>query len=425
MSLFTLLVFGVAPAWQTGKVNAQAAFQQAGRSNTAKGQRILQRFLVSIEVGLCFVLVAGSALLLQSLWHLENDHLGFQPDHLVSIDLGLTGTKFEKNRHESLLEELRQKIRNIPGTSELSLSGCTPPAGAEMWVTFSRSDRPLPEPFHRGDGVQVCSTDANYFRTLGAPILLGRSFTPDEVWRGRPVAIINQEAQRAYFPGENPLGKLIGGDPWLTVVGVVADSKNQGLQQPAAPAMYKADLHLADRTSLPLLVRTVADPKAFEGIFGSEIRALDPGLFAQVRTVEQQISKSTAGQRFNAVLITFFGALALVTALVGVYGVLALAVSQRTQELGIRMALGATPRQVLSMVMVESGRLLGAGLLLGMAGSFLLARFLANLLYGLRPDDLRTYIWTVLGLSSAAFLASLLPARRAAIVDPMKALRHD
>jgi putative ABC transport system permease protein len=124
-------------------------------------------------------------------------------------------------------------------------------------------------------------------------------------------------------------------------------------------------------------------------------------------------------------LITFFGALALVTALIGVYGVLALAVSQRTQELGIRMALGATPRQVLTMVMAESGRLLGAGLLLGMAGCFLLARFLAGLLYGLRADDLRTYVWTVLGLSLAAFLASLLPARRAATVDPMKALRHD
>lgn len=425
LSLFTLLVFGVGPAWRTGKVNLQAAFQQAGRSNAAKGQRILQRFLVSIEVGLCFVLVAGSALLLQSLWHLENDHLGFQPDHLVSINVGLRGTKFEKSGHESLIEELRQKIRSIPGTSDLSVSGCAPPSVAEMFVTFSRSDRPLPEPFHRGDGIQVCSTDANYFKTINAPILVGRSFTTDEVRRGRPVAIINQAAQRAYFPGENPLGKRIGRNPWLTVVGVVADSKNQGLNQPAAPAMYKADLHLADRSSLPLLVRTVADPKAFESSFGSELRALDPGLFAGVNTVEQRMNKSTASQRFNAVLITFFGLLALVTALVGVYGVLALAVSQRTQELGIRMALGATPGQVLSMVMAEAVRLLAAGLLLGIAGSLLLARFLTSLLYEVRPSDLRTYALTVAGLSAAAMLASLLPARRAAMVDPAAAIRHD
>jgi hypothetical protein len=292
-------------------------------------------------------------------------------------------------------------------------------------VTFSRSDRPLPEPFHRGNGIQVCSTDADYFKTISASILLGRSFTTDEVRRVRPVAIINQAAQRAYFPGEDPLGKLIGRDPWLTVVGVVVDSKNQGLNQPAAPAMYKTDLHLADRSSLPLLVRTVADPKAFEGIFGSELRALDPGLFARVSTVEQRMNKSTAGQRFNAVLITFFGVLALVTALVGVYGVLALAVSQRTQELGIRMALGATPRQVLSIVMAEAGRLLAAGLLLGMAGSYLLARFLTSFLYEVRASDLRTYALTVAGLSAAALLASLLPARRAATVDPTAALRHD
>jgi putative ABC transport system permease protein len=132
MSLLTLLAFGVGPAWRTGRVNLQAAVQQAGRSNAAKSERILQRFLVSIEVGLCFVLVAGSALLLQSLWHLENDHLGFQPDHLISVDVGLRGTRFEKTGHESLAEELRQKIRSVPGTSELSVSGCTPPSGAEI-----------------------------------------------------------------------------------------------------------------------------------------------------------------------------------------------------------------------------------------------------------------------------------------------------
>jgi putative ABC transport system permease protein len=425
VSLATALLFGGIPLWQAARIDPQSVLQHAGRGVAGGGHRLLRRALVSVEVALSVVLLSGAALLFQTLWHLRNDHLGFQPEHALTVSVPVRGASYSGPVLEALAADILNDLRRIPGTEAAALTQCTP-ISTRNDITFTRSDRPLPEPFHRGDDITECGVGPDYLKAAGTPLLRGRFFTEEDEHQPGTLAVINAAAARAYFPGENPLGKQIMGGrmgPWKTVVGVVGDSKNQGLNQPAMPEAFVNDASHVFGIDLLFIVRTIAREGAFARALHDQLHAGHPGLFTKIQTLDDEIGQSTASPRFNTVLLSSFAAIAFLMAVVGVYGVLAFAVVERRQELGIRMALGASPPAVIALVMREGTILLACGTLAGVAAALALTRYLASLLYGVTATDTRTYIAVVIGLSLAAAMATWLPARRAAAADPMAALR--
>ena len=428
VSLTTALIFSGLPALRAGRIDLQAVLQQVGRGGAGGGNGAMRRTLVAVEVALSVVLLAGAALLLQTLWHMQNDHLGFRPEHVMTVSIPLRGAGIDPTAREAVAADVLTLLRRIPGTEAAALTECTPLSAGASSIAFSRSDRPLPEAFHRGDGIGVCGADADYLKAAGTRLVAGRFFTGDDQHHPGSVAVINEAAARAYFPGESALGKqILGGrvGPWKTVVGVAADAKNQGLNHAAVPEAFVNDTGPAGSPDLLFLVRTFSGEGAVARALREELRASRAGLFSKVQTLDEAIGEMTASPRFNTVLLSTFAAVAFAMAMVGVYSVLAFSVTQRSAEIGIRMALGAAPGAVLAQVMKEGAVLVGAGALAGVAGALVLTRYLAALLYGVTATDPGTYAAVVTGLLIAALAASFLPARRAALLDPVVALRHE
>jgi putative ABC transport system permease protein len=426
VSLATASIFGGLPALRAGRIDLQSVLQQAARGSTG-GRRYVRRGLVALEVALSVVLLSGAALLFETLWHMQNDHLGFQPEHVLTVSIPLRGTGFDAPARKALVSDVQAYLNRIPGAEAAALSECTPLTGGSMSGTFSRSDRPMPEAFHRGDSIAMCGAGADYLRAGGGRLVQGRFFTEGDFQHPGTLAVLNEAAVRAYFPGESPLGKQVLGQigQWRTVIGVIADTKNQGLNLPAAPQALIDDTELGGAGDLRFLVRTLAGEDAFGRALREQLRAGHPGLFTKLQTLDQAMGEMTASPRFNTVLLCAFAAVAFLMAIVGVYGVLAFSVTERRDEIGIRMALGATPGSVLALVMKEGAALAAAGVLAGVAGALVLTRYLATLLYGVTPTDLGAYIAVVVGLALAALAASFLPARRAAALDPAATLRHE
>jgi predicted permease len=425
VSLLTVLLFGVLPALRAAHADIQSVLQKAGRS----GYQVLRRGLVTAEIALSVILLSGAALLLQTLWHLQNDHLGLQPEHLMSIHLPLRGMKMTDGKRQQIADEAVNYMRSVPGTQAAAAAECAPLSGGIGSRSFSRSDRPLPEPFHRGDSITLCGIGPDYFKASGTPLVRGRFITEQDFAHPGTVVLINEAAARAYFPGEDALGKQIdGGRPqmlWKTVIGVVADTKNQGLNQPAMPEMFINDLALFGGTDLQFVVRNLGDTQSLVSVVRQKLQVLAPGAFVKFETLDQTISEMTAGPRFNGILLSSFAAISFLMATVGVYGVFAFAVTQRTQEIGIRIALGAESRRVLALFLREGILLIGIGSIAGLCGALALTRYLKTFLYEVSPTDPVTYVVVLTGLGLAAVFATFLPARRAASVDPMLALRHD
>jgi predicted permease len=294
------------------------------------------------------------------------------------------------------------------GSSMITVEGYTPQQGEYMTVVYNR-------------------VTPDYFHTMQIPVVRGREFGDDDRAGSLPVAIVNEALAARFWPGEDPLGKRFdgGGDGWRTVVGVVKTGKYEKLDESPRSYMYfpVTQWYSADLT---LHVRTAGDPHALVGTLRKTFEALDPGLpFLQPRTMAEHMGAALVPQRVGALLLSILGAVALALAVVGLYGVISYRVNQRTRELGIRVALGAGQREVLRLVLREGLRLAAIGIVIGVAGAFAGGRFLANQLYGVSPADPLTYTVIALLLGSVALVASYLPARRAAMVDPMVALRGE
>ncbi len=425
--LATALVFGGLPLARAGRVDLLAVLQQSGRGGSAGGGQLLRRALIAGEVALSLVLLSGAALLMETLWHMRNDHLGFLPEHLLTVEVPVRGPRGDMAAREALAADVAGYLRRIPGAQAVSRTECTPLSGGSRLGTFSRSDRPMPAPFHSGDSVAMCRADGEYAKAAGTRVLQGRFFNQDDLAHPDTTAVINQAAARLYFPGENPLGAQIMGQQgnWRKVVGVIADSKNQGLNQAPLPEAFLNNLAASDVPDLRFLVRTLADEDSVAQELRTAIRQEHPGQFVKVQSLNAEMGEMSAGPRFNTILISGFAGIALLMAVVGVYGVLAFSVAQRRQEIGIRMALGAAPGAVLAQVMSESAVLVAAGAAAGLAASLALNRYLVSLLYGVKPGDGWTYAAVMIGLGLAAGAASLGPARRASSVDPAVALREE
>jgi len=422
VSAATAVLFGGLPAMRAGRIDLQSVLQSAARGATG-GRQFMRRALVAVEVALSVVLLSGAALLFQTLWHMQNDHLGFPPEHLLTVSIPLRGSRNQGAPRQELASAILADLDRMPGNQAASLTECSPLAAGRSSVVFSRSDRPLPEPWHRGDGIGICNTDSEYLHAAGSRLVRGRFFTEDDYHHPDTVVVINEAAAQTYFPGEDPIGKQILGtaSAWKTVVGVVADTKNHDLSQPATPEAWINDVASIVSSDLLFLVRTLAPAS----LVAQTLHASHPGLFSKVQTLDDDIAQRTASPRFNTVLLSTFAAIAFLMAIVGVYGVLAFSVVQRRAEIGVRMALGATPESVLAMILKEGAATLIAGATIGVAAALLLTRYLATLLYGVKPNDLATYVGVVAGLAIAALCASFLPARRASRLDPAIALRHE
>jgi putative ABC transport system permease protein len=424
----TALLFGGLPVLRAGRVDLHAVLQQAGRGSVGAGHGLLRRTLVAVEIGLSVVLLCGAALLFQTLWHMQYERLGFQADHVLTVSVPWPGRSVDPAARTKVAEDVVTTLRRMPGTEAASLTECGPLSGGAASLNFTRSDRPLPEPYQQTDSIGLCGVDPDFFRASGVRLLRGRFFSDDDVnYRGLRV-VVNDAAARAYFAGEDPIGKqILGGraGAWKTVVGVVADVKNQGLNRPPAPEAFVNNPSETSTAGLMIVMRTMAQPSMISRALQDDLRASHPGFLGRVETVEETIGKLSAGPRFNMVLVTTFAALAFLMAVIGVYGVLAFSVTQRRAEIGIRMALGASPRAVLGLVLREGAVLVAAGVIAGVGGALVLTRYLASLLYGVRATDPATYLAVVAVLAAAAGVASFIPARRASSVDPLDALRHE
>src|SRR5229473_593457 len=437
-SFLTTVLFGLVPAFQVSAMALHGPLQEGGRGGTpGRLRHRLQGFFVTVEFALALVLLIGSGLLIRSFAKLLEANPGFRPDHVLTLKIPIPSERYTRApKVRQFYEQLLDRAGNIPGvkavglTSDLPLSGCGTIA---IQIEGGRSGGETPQ--------AICQTwqVGNYFQTLGVPLLKGRSFTLEDRIDAQPVAIVSEAAGRQFWPGQDPIGKRIRWGvytPWQTIVGIVGDVNDEPLGRPVQLHVYRPYLQMADLffedsrfgdvRSMNLTVRSQMDPASLTSAVIGQIHSLDPDLaVAHIRTMAQVISASVAGPRFNTLLLGVFAGVALFLAAIGIYGVMAYAVAQQTHELGIRLALGAQPRNVLQLVLRQGVRLAGVGATFGVAAALALTRLMAGLLYGVSATDPVTFSCVVILLLAIALLACYVPARRAMRVDPMVALRHE
>jgi putative ABC transport system permease protein len=439
--LFTILVclgtgvvFGLVPAWQASHIDLNSSLKLGMRSGSGgenKGR--LRNGLVMAEVALALVLLICAGLLIQSFARLGRVPTGIRTEHLLTARISLPDAAYPKNEDNiAFYNQFLERVRAIPGVQYASVIVPLPLTGSNMTSSFDNADHPLPEGQRPDAPVRIIGTD--YFKTTGIPVLQGRVFDERDQFHSAPVVIVNERFAQKVFPRQSAVGKRIqpgftaepGPEKMREIVGVVGDVKHRSLRDEDSPEMYLA------RTQIPfnimsLVVRTsVADSAALTSTIRKELSALDASIpLTSVHVFDEYISRSLARPRFNALLLSIFAGTALVLTAIGIYGVLAYSVAQRTNEIGIRIALGAAQSNIFRLVVGQAMTLVGISVLIGLAGAFAATRLLASLLFGVGAWDTMTFSGIVILISVVAFLAAWLPARRAARVDPVIALRSE
>jgi putative ABC transport system permease protein len=433
IALLTGIAFGLVPSLQVSGNQLTETLREGGRgmAGSHRGRRTRKALVVG-EVALALVLLIGAGLLIQSFARLRSVDPGFQPENVLTVRLALGGSQYmEPARVIGFYDELLGRVQQIPGVASAAAASdiLLPELANSARVTIEgRATTPAEEAIE----VPIDAVTPGFFRTFGTPLLRGRDFAATDTEESTLVAIINETMARRFWPDTDPIGKRYrygtGPDnqsPWRTVVGVVADARRSGVEQEARPSTF---LPHRQRPSpaMTLLVRTTADPLALVSAVRREVREIDPNQpMAEIATLEALLSERLAQRRFNAVLLGVFSALALLLAIVGVYGVIAYMVNQSTREIGIRMALGARSVDVLRLVLRQVSTLVLLGIGIGVATALVLSRTLSGMLFGTSPTDPATYVGIALLLTVTALIASYLPARRATRVDPMIALRAE
>jgi putative ABC transport system permease protein len=429
ISVSAALVFGVVPAFAADFSNPAHSLRQAGRAIVGR-RGVLGNVLVVAEVALALVLVCGAGLMARSFLELNRVDPGFRPEHLLTVRMLLVPARYGSDLHARavVVEQMLEKIRVLPQVTAAASIHLLPLGGIGSGSDVYRGDRPRPAPgTGHGAGYSVVS-DA-YFHSMGIPLMVGREFGESDRMGAPLVAVINQAAARMLYPDEDPIGKQLmvdwTGPPQAQIVGVAADSRFEGMQVQPEPFIF---LPNSQRPSLfcGLVIRTAGDPVTMTSAVREAIRSVDPqqGVL-ETSTMEQRITNSVAQPRLQTILLGCFGVLALVLACIGIYGVMAYAVSQRLREMGVRLALGATPGTVLGEILSGGLRLTGLGLFIGLGTALALTRYLEALLYSVRPTDPAVFAMAIATLLVVAVVACYVPARRAARVDPMVVLREE
>jgi predicted permease len=424
-ALATVLV-GVAPALEASRQDPEGGLRDGRRSGTAGRQsKPLRHALIVSEVALALLLLCGAGLMLRSFVQLNRVNPGFRPDHVLTFKIALPGGEYPKLEQTSAyLDRLLERLRTLPGVESAAASTTLPLSGESDWGSFQIAGAATSD-WANASIASWRGVTRDYFRTLRIPLLRGREFTEEDA-KNQNTLIINEAMAKKFWPGTDPISqKIFDRDQphALEIIGIVADTKGAGLDADAKPEMYTIPRGLWYAF---LLLRANQEPASVLAAALAQVAALDKGVPAyQVATMDQLLSRSQAPERFNLFLLGLFAALALVLAAVGIYGVLSFGVSQRTNEIGIRLALGAHPQDVLQLVVRQGMKLVLAGLVIGVAASAALTRLMAALLFDVRATDPLTFAAVAMLLLLVALAACYIPARRAMRVDPIVALHHE
>ncbi|HEY6549474.1 MAG TPA: FtsX-like permease family protein, partial [Vicinamibacteria bacterium] len=430
LALATTLVAALLPSRLVSLVRPHEALRSVERGLAAAPVLRFGRALLAAEVGLSLVLLVGGGLLLQSLRRLEAVDVGFETSRVLAATLNLPALRYPEPRQRlAFFEELARRVSALPGVESAAFANRFPLRGG--WGTgilLDTSERTSERDYQPADAQAV---SLRYFETLGVPLLRGRTLGPEDHAGAPPVAVVNETFARHFFPAHEVVGRRFRRGPqapWVEIVGVVADLRRDGQAAERKPGLYFA----AAQTGLypvplsDLAVRSGLAKEALALAIQKEVRALDPEQpLNRVETLQEALEAGLTSRRFAGLLLSSFAALALVLAMVGIYGVTAYSVSRRTSEMGLRLALGAPPLGLVRLVLGETGRSFVLGLALGFAGALLLTRFLTSLLFATPPTDPATYAGTAALLAGAGLLAAALPAWRASRVDPAVALRSE
>lgn len=431
-TVLTGILCGVAPAWRSTRGDVNAGLKESGQMSTGRSKATLGKFLVVFQVSLSLLLVVGAGLFLRTLINLRTMSYGLNPERILLFALDPPKSQYSTEQRAALFQRISERVDALPGVQSGTLSG-------EALLANNMDDNcyePIPKPagLPVQEHVFVNTIGPRFFETFAIPIIAGRSVNAHDTQNAPLVAVINQRMAKEIFPGANPVGRTLtecgaaAGTPRIEIVGVSADAKYSSIRQDVPATLYLPYLqsHDEDAGAMTFELKTAASMGSIVAEVRRAVRSIDKDLpLLDVRSQTQQIDATLTQERVFATLTTTFGILALILASIGIYGIMAYTVSQRTNEIGIRMALGARAGQVLSMVLRETSLLACTGVVAGIVAAFGLTRLVASMLYGLKPNDPLTYGAAALLLLGVALTAGFMPARGAARIDPMQALRHE
>ena len=432
VSIATGIAFGTVPAWRLSRTSAGSLLGAGARRTMGVDRRRAQKALLVSEVALAVALLVGAGLLLRSFYNLMRVEPGFDTAPLATARLSLPPDSYPDHESRALFfEGLRRNLEGLSGSVGTAFVSNPPFSGFNNDYTFYVEGM---DSVSYSGSEEYRTVSPGYFRAIGIPLLAGREFGAGDDTKAPPVVVVSQTFARKYWNGEDPVGRRIkmgereGASPWVTVVGVVGDVRHAGLAASALPMYYRPYLQRTEEI-MTLIVRASADPEPLLGSIREEVRRLDPNLAVfGVEPMDRKVATSIAQPRFNLTLLAVFALLALVLAAVGIYGLARYAVTQRTSEIGLRVALGATRGEILRMVLGEGLKTAGLGLILGLLASAPLSRGLAGvpgLLHGVSAMDLPTYAGVAALLSAVVLLASFAPASKASRIAPVEALRYE
>jgi putative ABC transport system permease protein len=431
VSLLTGIIFGLAPALEASRPDLNVSLKEGGRVSTGGGRQRFRRALIISEVALSLVLLVGAGLMMKSFWRLQHVELGFNPENLLTMDLSLPQTRYAERGQAALFQQrLVERIAALPGVASAASVSILPLSGGNSCDGMTIEGRP---PANASDipCVEVRASSPDYFRTMGIPLRRGRALNEHDTSDAPAVVVVNESLARRFFPGQDPIGRRINhGEPdkapvWREIVGVVGDVRHFGPETETRPEFYEPQLQ-SPSFGTSLVVRSDADLAGLAAAIRGELRAMDKDLpVYNLKSMQELVSESVAQPRFRTLLLAIFAAVALLLSATGLYGVMNYWVTQRTREIGVRMALGAQGRDVLGMVVGQGMMMAIVGVFVGLVASFGLTRLISSLLFGVTATDPLTFAVVPLLLCAVAFVASYIPARRATKVDPMVALRHE
>jgi putative ABC transport system permease protein len=434
VSLLTGIIFGLVPAIHSSKTALTESLKEGGRgSGSGAASNRMRGALVVSELAVAVVLLVGAGLLIKSLWLLQTTKSGLDPRNVLTFNVSLPEVKYdgESGQQSRFFSDLKARVESLPGVQSVSSVYPLPLSGDRFSISFEIDGRPVA----RKDqpSADFFNADPGYFKTLGIPFIKGRDFDSRDQQKSPQVIIVSETFVRRHFPGEEVIGKKIkpgistvGEEtPWREIVGVVADVRNRALNMEPRAVYYVPQTQVPFNQMI-MVVKTTGDPHSLISAASKEVAAIDADLpVFGVKTMEEYISSSVSTPRFNTTLLSIFAAVALILTVVGLYGVMSYSVAQRTNEIGIRLALGAQTRDVLKLILSQGLRLILLGLGIGLLGAFALMKIISGLLFGVTTKDPLTFAAAAVVLSFVALFACYVPARRATRVDPLEALRYE